>query len=85
MVKIDLIFSPDSSEDVAVKNLLRDLKLEHPAIIINELASDSQAGSKIVDDFGILTTPAIVINGELFSTGMISKEEVQEKIKSLQE
>jgi predicted thioredoxin/glutaredoxin len=81
MSEIDLIFSKDSSEDVAVKNLLREIKLEHPRIVLKELEQNSPGGKKIIDELGILSLPAIIIDGELFSTGMIEKEEILAKIR----
>ncbi len=80
MAQIDFIFSKESSEDITLKNLLREIKLEHPKIILNELEKDSSAGQKYVEQLGILSFPAIIINDELFSTGMVTKEEILEKI-----
>lgn len=82
MTKIDLIYSQDSSTDIVIKNLLREIKLEHPRIILNELEKNSGKGKKYIDQLGILSLPALVINDELFSTGMITKEDILEKIKA---
>lgn len=80
MAQIDFIFSQESSEDITLKNLLREIKLERPKIILNELEKDSSAGKKYIEQLGILSFPAIIINDELFSTGMVTKEEIIEKI-----
>lgn len=83
MVTIEIIYSKDSSEDAAIKNLLREIKLENPRIILKEYEAESITGKKTIDYFGILALPAIIINKNLFATGMITKEEILEKIQAI--
>ena len=39
----------------------------------------------MVQDFGIMSSPGVIVNGELFSIGGLDKDKLVEKIKSLEE
>ena len=43
----------------------------------------SEQGQKMVQEYGIMSSPGIIVNGELFSAGGLDKNKLIEKIKSL--
>ena len=45
----------------------------------------SEQGQKMVQKYWIMSSPAIIVNGELFSMGGLNKNKLIEKIKSLSE
>lgn len=44
----------------------------------------SEQGQKMVQEYGIMASPGIIVNGELFSTGGLDKNKLVEKLRSLQ-
>mgnify|MGYP001560948431 FL=1 len=43
----------------------------------------TEQGQKMVQQYGIMSSPGIIINSELFSMGGLDKKKLIEKIKSL--
>ncbi len=50
---------------------------------VAELDITSEEGQKLVGQYGIMASPGIVIDDELFSTGGVDKDKLIEKLKSL--
>jgi len=68
----------------AAKNVLEEeIKTEFPDIEIEYIDMLTEKGQKMVADYGIMSSPGIIINGELFSTGGLNKKKLVEKIRSL--
>jgi len=50
---------------------------------VKEIDIASPEGQELVQKYSIMASPGIVIDGELFSTGGVSKEKLIEKLKSI--
>lgn len=83
-VKIQEVSAPGcSSCDRAKKILEEQIKPQFPDVEIEYIDMLSDEGQKMVQDHGIMSSPGILINGELFSSGGLDKEKLVEKIESL--
>ncbi len=43
----------------------------------------TEEGQNLIQKYGIMSSPGIIVNGELFSIGGLNKNKLIEKIKSL--
>jgi len=50
---------------------------------LEEIDMTAPEGQELVQKYGVMASPGIVINGELFSTGGVNREKLVEKLKSL--
>ena len=83
-VKIQEITSPGCSHCAATKKILEgEIKPHFPDVEIEYIDMTTEQGQKMIQDYGIMSSPGIVINGELFSVGGLDKNKLIEKIKSL--
>lgn len=83
-VKIQELSTPGCSHCAAAKELLEnEIKPNFPDVEIEYIDMLSEEGQKIVQEYGIMTSPGIIVNGELFSVGDLNKDKLIEKIKEL--
>lgn len=83
-VTIQEVSTPGCSSCAAAKRILEEeIKPQFPDVKIEYIDMLSEEGQKIVQDHGIMSSPGILINGELFSSGGLDKEKLVEKIESL--
>lgn len=59
------------------------LSKEFPAIALEEVSALSPEGMDLVSKFGIMASPGIIINDELFSVGPVSESALRERLKAL--
>ena len=67
----------------AVKKIFDEVLPGFPNIEMEEIDMATPEGQKLVQEHGIMASPGIGINGELFSTGGVDREKLMEKLKSL--
>ncbi len=83
-IKIQELSTPGCSHCAAAKKILEnEIKPNFPNVEIEYIDMLSEAGQKLVQQYGIMSSPGIVVNEELFSMGGLDKNKLIEKIKSL--
>ena len=83
-VLIQEVVSPGCSHCATAKEILEnEIKPKFPDAKIEYIDMMSEQGQKMVQDYGIMSSPGIIVNGELFSMGGLNKDKLIEKIKSL--
>ena len=83
-IKIQEVSTPGCSNCVAAKELLeKEIKPNYPDIEIEYIDMMTDQGQKMIQEYGIMSSPGIIINGELFSVGGLNKNKLIEKIKQL--
>lgn len=83
-VKIQEVSSPGCVHcEKARKLLQREIKNKFPEVEIENIDMFSNEGMKLIQRHGIMFSPGVIINGELFSTGEVDRDKLIEKIKSL--
>lgn len=68
----------------ARKTLQKEIKSQFPEVEIEFIDMLSEQGQKMVQEYGIMASPGIIVNGKLFSTGGLDKNKLVEKLRSLQ-
>ena len=83
-VKIQELSTPGCSHCASAKTLLEEeIKPQFPDVEIEHVEMLSDEGQKMVQQYGIMSSPGIIVNGELFSVGGLNKDKLIEKIKAL--
>ena len=83
MIKIQEVTMSGCSHCAGAKKILEEIKPQFSGIELEYIDMLSEKGQKMVIDYGIMSSPGIIVNGELFSSGGLNKEKLIEKIKSL--
>lgn len=83
MIKILFLTMPGCHNCEAAKKIFDEIMPDFPKVKIEEIDMTTPEGQELVQKYGIMASPGIVINGELFSTGGVDKEKLVEKLKSL--
>lgn len=82
--KIQELSTSGCTHCAAAKQILEgEIKPQFPDVEIEYVDMFSEEGQKMVQQYGIMSSPGIIVNGELFSMGGLNKEKLIEKIKSL--
>ena len=83
-VIIQEVTSPGCSHCAAAKEILEnEIKPQFPNVEVEYIDMLSKQGQKMIQDYGIMSSPGIIVNGELFSMGGLDRNKLIEKIKSL--
>ena len=83
-VIIQEVTSSGCSHCAVTKEVLEnEIKPQFPDVEVEYIDMMTEQGQKMVQDYGIMSSPGIIVNGELFSVGGLDKNKLIEKIKSL--
>ena len=83
-VKIQEVSAPGCVHCTKAKEILEgEIKSQFPNVEFEYIEMMSEQGQKMVQEYGIMSSPGIIVNGELFSVGGLDKNKLIEKIKSL--
>lgn len=83
-IKIQEVTSHGCKHCAKAKKILeKEIRPQFPNIEIEYIDVTSDKGQKIVATYGIMSSPGIIINGELFSVGGLDKNKLIKRIKSL--
>ena len=84
MIKVVEITSPGCSHCAAAKKILEEVvKPQFPDISIEYISVTSPEGMGLVGKYGIMSSPGVIVNGELFSVGGLDKNKLIAKIQEL--
>jgi len=82
-MKVTLIRPDGCAHCVAVKATLEKMKADYPDLEVEEIDMMTDEGQKLVQEFGIMASPGILVNGQFFATGGATEEQFREKFESL--
>ena len=83
-VKIQEVSTVSCASCEAAKKFLEDeIRPKFPEVEIEYIDMLTDEGQKMVVEYGIMSSPGIIVYGELFSSGGLDKEKLIEKIKEL--
>lgn len=85
MNKIQFLTMPDCHNCEVAKKIFDEIIPDFPNVKVEEIDMTTPEGQELVQKYSIMSSPGIVINKELFSTGGVDKEKLVEKLKSLPE
>jgi glutaredoxin len=84
MIKIQFLTMVGCHNCAAAKKIFDEIMPEFKdKVEVKEIDIASPEGQELVQKYSIMASPGIVIDGELFSTGGVSKEKLIEKLKSI--
>jgi len=83
MLKVTLIRPDGCSHCVAVEESLKRMKTDYPDLTIEEVDMTTPEGQEMVQKFGILSSPGILINDEFFAFGGATEEQFRKKFDEL--
>lgn len=83
MIHITFVTVPGCHECAKAKHIFEELKPRYPEMQIAEIDVTSPEGMALVQKYGIFSSPGIIINDELFSTGALNKSEFVKKLDTL--
>lgn len=65
------------------KELLQKIQSEYPELVVEEIDMTTPKGQELIGQYGIMSSPGIIINDELFSMGGTTEKELREKLNTL--
>jgi len=83
MIKIDFVTVKGCVHCAAALKVFEELKPQYPDMEVEEIDATTPKGSELVGKHGIFSSPGIIINGELFSTGGLNKGAFIKKLESI--
>ena len=83
MNKIQFLTMPGCHNCAAVKKIFDEIMPDFSNVEVEEIDMTTSEGQELVQKYGIMSSPGIVINEELFSTGGVDRSKLVEKLKSL--
>lgn len=84
MINIQFITVDGCQQCAKAKQILEELKPQHPKMQVEEIDATTEQGMELVSKYGIFQSPGIIINSELFSTGGLDKDKFIAKLKELE-
>jgi glutaredoxin len=85
MINIQLVKTQGCSHCLQVKKLLEKLSLEFPKMKVEEIMMTTKKGMELVQKYGIMTSPGVIINDKLVFTGGASESGLREKLNEYQD
>lgn len=83
MIKIQFLTMPGCHNCEAAKKIFDEIMPEFSdKVEFTEIDMTTPKGQELVQKYGIMSSPGIIINGELFSTGGVDKERLIKKLKN---
>lgn len=83
MIKVTLIRPSGCSHCGAVKATLEKMKTDYPELMIKEIDMTTPEGQELVQKYGILSSPGILVNDEFFAFGGATEEQFRKKFDEL--
>lgn len=84
VTKLQEVSVPGCVDCARFKKLWEErLGKEFPLVQFQEVSAISPEGQTLVAEHGIMASPGIIINGELFSVGPVNERGLREKLKQL--
>jgi glutaredoxin len=83
MINIQIITTEGCHQCAKAKELFKELQPKYPDMQIEEIDATTPKGTELVGKHGIFASPGIIINGELFSTGGLDRNDFIAKLDSL--
>jgi len=83
MTKIQFLTMVGCHNCEAARKIFAEILADFPKVQIKEIDIASEVGQALVSQYGIMASPGIIINGELFSMGGVDKAKLLEKLESL--
>lgn len=85
MIKVTLIRPSGCQHCVAVKGTVERLKTAYPDVTVEEIEATTPEGQALIQKYGILSSPGVLINDEFFAMGGATEKQLREKFEELKQ
>jgi glutaredoxin len=82
VIKVQLVKSEGCVHCEQVKAILEKLKPEFPDLEVEEVLMTTEKGMELIQKYVIMSSPGVIINGQLAFTGGGSEEQVRKALAS---
>ena len=82
-ITLDVLASPGCVHCKEFEDFWHSIEKDWPNVMFRHVEVTSPEGQEMAGKFMIFTSPGIILNGELFSTGGVDKEKFMEKLHTL--
>jgi alkyl hydroperoxide reductase subunit AhpF len=82
-IVLEELTSPGCHNCAAFKEFWNEEQKNWPNVKFSEVSLTEPSGQEMVQKYQIFASPGIIINGELFSTGGVNKDDFLTKLKTL--
>ena len=82
-IKMTLVTREGCVHCAQTKEILKKIQPEYPELAVEEIDMTTPKGQELISKYGIMSSPGIIINGELFSIGGTTEKELREKFVAL--
>ena len=76
MPNVLLVTSYGCTPCLRVKRILKELQMELPTLLVEEVEYSSASGAKLAIENGIQYPPAVLLNGRVIAKGKIDADEM---------
>lgn len=83
LITLDVLASPGCVHCKEFEDFWHTIEKDWPNVTCKHVDVTTPEGQEMAGKFMIFTSPGVVINGELFSTGGVDKEKFITKLKEL--
>lgn len=83
MINLTLVTREGCVHCAQTKEILKKIKPEYPELAIEEVDMITQKGQELISKYGIMSSPGIIINDELFAVGGATEKELRGKLTEL--
>lgn len=83
MINLTLVTREGCVHCAQTKELLKKIQPEYPELVVKEVDLTTPEGQGLVSKYGIMSSPGIIINGELFAIGGTTEKELRDKFAEL--
>jgi len=85
MPKIQFLTMPGCHNCEATKKIFDEIMPDFLEMEVEEIDMMTPEGQELVQKHSIMASPGIIINGELFSTGTLNKEDFVKKLNEIKQ
>lgn len=65
------------------KEILKKIQPEYPELVVKEVDMTTPEGQELIGKYGIMSSPGIIINGDLFAMGGTTETDLRRKFDEL--
>lgn len=85
MINLTLVTREGCVHCAQTKELLKKIKPEYSELAVEEIDMTTPKGQELISKYGIMSSPGIIINGELFAMGGTTEKELRDKLAELKQ
>lgn len=82
-INLTLVTRQGCGHCAQTKEILKKIQPEYPQLAVTEVDMITPKGQELIGKYGIMSSPGIIIDGELFSMGGTTEKELRRKLDEL--